>query len=795
MSRKIFSAVLALLMLLSAFLTACSPDDPTVTPSDTPVPTSPESPSGTPAETPTETEPPIEPTPDIDPTADGTLWYYEDFEKYELSGDSTYTANALGWDYDRTTDATIRTNTAQYHIADKDGSRQLYIKNYDGAKDAKDSFITILSDRQFSYLHKLNYTYQYDLTYDTSYEKTRYIVLVSEYNGSDYYNSAHVRSGGYANHECKTGEEWRQYDSTIPSSGSKSLASRLLGKSVEKNALKDISISIRYVVNWQDGHNVYVRVNTEGYPGTGVWTQIGKYDAGGNAVECLDPERGGAAMAFKVGGRQNGYIDNIMIWCGNGDEPTDKDFAILTSKTACHRFYNINGERICVLCQKTEEEAKEGWLLDGIPQYDGGAYSDNVYLAGQGLVSTLPLALEAKLQIISSTSAAEFNAYIDKLEGENYELEYTRDADGNLFRSYIKGTVRVYAYYIAATREARVIRENANMSLSADKFGYKYTPKGGESSEIYQYGLPMVDAAHTWGAGFVDRGMLYVIKLADDSVIIIDGGEATQFPESQVDNLMAFLREITDVGETGKVKIAAWYLTHPHGDHMQGFGLLLKKYHESLELERVIYNVTSAHSDDETAASNGQGVKKIIKYINQYYTGVKFIKPHTGMKIQLADITIETLYTHEDLVDPFTGKTEMANNSNEASMISMITFGVDKKFLLTGDIDARAASIAIENWKPETLRADVLQMAHHVLNDLSGLYNIVQAPFVFVTQSRFRIAQHKVSPDAIETVLKYASADNLFYQNEHTVGVGVVDGEIKKIYTRDVVYEVKDGSW
>ncbi len=813
LTNKILAALLALMMLIS--VVACTTDTP---PASSGEPTPEQTPAGTPAEstpeasTPEESTPaestPIETPPVVNPStgdldlgeeyaesgvlSKGALWYYEDFEKYPLTVDAIETANVLGWTYDMSSDAQFTSNTAQYTIADFDGSRQLFVRNI--FDNADDSFITFLSDRQFGYLHRQNYTFQYDMTYTAAGNGGRYIALINAFNGSNQYYSAYIRNGGYGGNECINGTTSPDFDSSIATQGANSVANRILGKGSRAGAFNNISISVRVAINWKNGIRMYIRVNDDGYPGSDVWTLVSESGTDHDAKPFFNRGWSDAALGFKVAGKQNGYIDNIVVWCGNGDEPADKSNPFLTSKTPCHKIIEAEGKKLCALCGKNESAIAKSWLLTELPKYEGGAYSDKTYLNGQGLDSSMPLEREGKMQIITGTNETEFLAYVKKLEAEGYAIDFSRELDGNVFRSLKNSTHRVYTYYIAATNEVRVIYERlASVGTIAD-FCYSYEPKAGESSAVYMYALPLRDATHKYADGYVDRGMFFVIKLADNSVIVIDGGEACQFNEAQLNNLMSFLREITGVGENGKVKIASWYLTHAHGDHYQGFAMLLKYHHDEIELQRVMYNVPSDHIGVSVVSNSG--LKKVIGYIKQYYGNLPFLKLHTGMTVQLADVTIDVLYTHEDLVDPLTGVSEIGGNYNESSAVSKFIFGGGKSFLCTGDIDAKASSILLQNWKAETLHSDVLQLAHHVLNNLSYFYDVIKSPVLIVPQSLHRIQEHKVAPTPYAAAKKYAKDNMIYFQNVETVGLGVENGEIKKIYSKPIIYIVnKTLSW
>ncbi len=769
----------------------------------------PTAPSDTPSETPAPTTPPvIEPEPEPeDPTKEGTLWFYENFEGYTLSADTSKAITALGWSYRQVSDATIATsNTAKFGIADYNGSRMLSVTNYVSGTTAKDSIATILTEYQMGFLHRFNYTYQYDVVYKDSSDEKRYFVMISEYNGSTHYNTGHFRANGGLNHEVNIGGgSFNKY------SNSTSVAAKLLGSAT---TFKDLSVSVRYQVNWDTGNKIYIRVNTPGYPESGNWVLAAQYDASTKTADIKYMYDAGAAIGLKIGGGINGYIDNILIWSGNGDEPADKSDPFLTTSSACHYMIDVGGGKLCALCGRTQSAIDGAWLLSDTPRFEGGTPSDEIYLCGQGIDPSQPISNEAKMQIISGTTAEMFNSYIAKLASNGYSLEFSNSGDGNLFRSYTKGTQRIYTYFIAAIGETRVISESTSYSMSPESFGYTYTPSASDTTVFYQYELPLRkdDGVYTYGNGYVDRGMLYIIKLADNSVILVDGGEASQWTDKRLGELWDFLRQITSTPDGGTLRISAWYLTHAHGDHLQGFGMLLKKYHQNIDLERVIFNLPSYNSPNAELREANSQLKKILGYIDQYCAddNVKFIKAHTGQKIQLANVTIDVMYTHEDLVDANTGLTEVGDDYNETSLVLKFTFD-GKSFMILGDTNVKGSAILMENWSESCLKVDVLQLAHHVLNDLTSLYKLIKASVILVPQSLGRMNSNRpYMNDYYETALAYVNADTVviddesrtnskmsYLQNEGTVGLSVVNGGVKKVFWRNIIsYEKRsDDTW
>jgi glyoxylase-like metal-dependent hydrolase (beta-lactamase superfamily II) len=77
------------------------------------------------------------------------------------------------------------------------------------------------------------------------------------------------------------------------------------------------------------------------------------------------------------------------------------------------------------------------------------------------------------------------------------------------------------------------------------------------------------------------NGMGYVIRLADGSFIVYDGGYTKRLPELW--NVLTTLNG----GEEGIV-IRAWLLTHAHGDHYAAFRAFAPLYADNVTLETVM---------------------------------------------------------------------------------------------------------------------------------------------------------------------------------------------------------------
>ena len=58
-----------------------------------------------------------------------------------------------------------------------------------------------------------------------------------------------------------------------------------------------------------------------------------------------------------------------------------------------------------------------------------------------------------------------------------------------------------------------------------------------------------------------------VIRLSDNSLILMDGGAKYQATKEGTGELMSFLREITGTSEGEKIRISSIIITHAHSDH------------------------------------------------------------------------------------------------------------------------------------------------------------------------------------------------------------------------------------
>jgi len=733
-----------------------------------------------------------------DAPADGTLVYFEDFEG-KRAVENAALAGSLKWklleksNFGKTDfSATI---SLKKHT---DGKALCFINCPPDVKSPSEGYVEILSGDKFGYVQDRDYTLQFDMQLSNA-EENGYFSLLTDFNGS-YYRAFDLYNSGTGKHRIYLGARWydlehssysEAYAADTGSKSEKTIAYRLLGKYYSgEDVLCDVPLSLRYVNEHGKGVSVYLRVNDPQLsPNAGEWILVSQTAKEAAGFKHLDHVMGDGSIVLKIGGAQNGYIDNIAIWLGTGEEPEDTSTWLLKG-AKCHEYvYNDAEEKVCIYCGNVKNNQ---WLLKVAPEYKGGVLSDRFEYGGIVRVnSSMPENEQSKMQLVSNTTKGEFEAYVKMLDNDSdFTKDYYRESGQNIYASFRNSAgKRVYAYYFGAVSEAR-ITENPLSTPSAEEFGYKYEKKPGDTTVLYQYGLNMARSPQypdeTYG------GMLYLIKTADNAIIVIDGGNFLHFDDAESNHLMSFMRDITGTPAGEKVRIAAWLVTHAHQDHMAGFTLFLTRHSKNVEIERIMFNVSSCFSSHGLYSAMYSEAGTLCKYIEKY-AGKKydFYKPQTGELFDIADIQIEVLYSHEDAFDVANAKPTSGEYNNACSVFRIVMDG--KVFLVTGDINKPAMSLLMQNQPKELLQADILQPAHHLLNVLTPLYEIMTPSVVLIPGN----PDHYKSNTNCRLMQKNfeETADMVLFCYKGTYGVAVENGKLKRVYTDENVYSKGYTGW
>ncbi len=467
------------------------------------------------------------------------------------------------------------------------------------------------------------------------------------------------------------------------------------------------------------------------------------------------------------------------------EKNTNGDFWIIDSQT---RF------------DCADEYARDGWSL-AVPAYEGGTLASDRYDAGTGIDKDDPLVANlerAYMMCVSGTTRNEFTAYENKLVNCGYVLDSQStllDANGttqNPYRLYRKGYNLLYVYYNESKKEARIIEDQT--SVVESEFEYSFAADANTATEIYMYGMKYSSTGEATSDA-TNCGAFYIIKQADNSVILIDGGAGLQSTAAAKAGLWSFLREITGTDDNEKVTVACWIISHPHEDHFMLAYDVLKEHRTQIDLQRVMFNFPNP-------VVTGENVYEFRGNIDNYFPNVRFLKCHTGQSIHLGSIDIDILMTHEDLVNASTGESTLNDNGrggNSMTSLMMFTLPDGTKFLSLGDFEEEQQDPLFEYLDESVLKCDIVTVAHHGYNEVEATYSAAQAKYALWsnhTSDGFDKGFYGIGASWQYTRaqniigwLKSANNNiqpNIYYAGVHTVKLTCVNGTITATTTTPV---------
>ncbi len=396
---------------------------------------------------------------------------------------------------------------------------------------------------------------------------------------------------------------------------------------------------------------------------------------------------------------------------------------------------------------------------------------------------------------VTGMSSSDYTAYVAKLKSNGF-VEYTTNSiNGNLFGTYIKtddgsNMVAYTAYYPEGT--GYVTGSEGSLSWTFDTVSnmnkitqsncrITYGPltflPGTEEITASSTGVratPSIMAPARMNAYMRSSGMCYVIQLLDGSFILLDGGNSDgkvvlggdgadkddsayytyqngawvkqNTPTSN--DTKAIYDLLVEMSPDEKPVIAAWIMSHAHGDHINMSFTFMERYHDKVDVKMFAHNFPEA-TTGVNLGMNGT-IAKYNTYIDTYYPDAERWIVHTGQKLYLPGCSIEIFFTPEDfygIYDQVTfngySKGQMAfENGNETSLMYRITVG-DTKFMVTGDSEIENCTLAGTRYQ-NALESDILQTPHHGLNGPElGFYEYVDPKIVL-----WSIDEHRMAVDA-----------------------------------------------
>ena len=425
---------------------------------------------------------------------------------------------------------------------------------------------------------------------------------------------------------------------------------------------------------------------------------------------------------------------------------------------------------------KTVDNPSDPWHLD-LPKPAAGVIADGIYYSGPGLENDADgnLDYSSQMQIISEVSAEDFQNYVDELVKAGYSEIAKTCLEKNIHAQLAGPDKTVYAYYTDSEGCMRVICENT--VVTQDEFSFKSEASG--KTGIYQFAFHYGKNTHNT----MDCGMLYALLPGDGSVMVMDACHIYQTSEETYREIYDFLRDITGTPEGEKIRISNWFITHSHSDHLAGASGFLRRFHDKVDVERVMLNFPAF----SVRPASTPYASEFRHTLRTYFPDAAYIRPHTGMHLDMADMAIDVMYTHEDAVTAEAPAKYPLRDFNCTSTVLKVSMG-GRTAILFGDTNVEAEAIITRNYTSDSWKADLVQVAHHCINYLDILYPWCQAPVILVPCG-VNNAYSEKNFKKLQGALKYAT-DGAYFESEATYGVCPSENGFVQCYERPLVGNV-----
>jgi len=320
---------------------------------------------------------------------------------------------------------------------------------------------------------------------------------------------------------------------------------------------------------------------------------------------------------------------------------------------------------------------------------------------------------------VTATDGKAFMAYLEGLEALGYKRTWENHLEGNDFYEMEKDTRIIHCAFMGRLGIARFTDVRTGCSIA----GFGSEPSEG-TLELCQFGLHY---GYNRPLQCIDCGMLYILKLPDNSLFIIDGGQLEQATQASMKEAIRVMRRMSRAPEGKRIPIPGWFCTHAHNDHMDMLSRLMMSYHQELDIQRVLFSFPSSKSFKIAFQAY-----ILMERIIQFYPEASYLKVQSGHSFQLASVRFDVLQTHGDSTGEHGDET--IGRFNDTSAVLKISYD-GASFLVLGDIDNSAQRILLSSYTDKTLHCTVIQAAHHLINKLDQLYAVARPYAALVPQS------------------------------------------------------------
>lgn len=294
----------------------------------------------------------------------------------------------------------------------------------------------------------------------------------------------------------------------------------------------------------------------------------------------------------------------------------------------------------------------------------------------------------AYMRLIKGAAESDFSKICGECEKLGYTIFQRNDLEENRHASY-NGDMLIHIYFCPSEKSLRVICDPFSARFECEE--PKYERRCG--SALWQF-----ENDHS----YIDCGMCYILRCADNSFFIIDSGHFLQPNDHK--RIYRFLRERTPDGE--RTVIAGWFFSHAHDDHVSQFVDFIREYGSAVEIERLYYN--DAPIDHRDSMSWGESNKKYIRRFEDCARScnIPAVKLHTGQRFFVRNLRFDVLCTQEDVWPQ-----SLENFNNTSCVLALEADGT--KIIFPGDAADVESDIMTARYTEKTLGCDIMQQSHH----------------------------------------------------------------------------------
>lgn len=311
----------------------------------------------------------------------------------------------------------------------------------------------------------------------------------------------------------------------------------------------------------------------------------------------------------------------------------------------------------------------------------------------------------ATTTLYENCEEADYTGYLTTLKNA-YFTEYATNSYGdNKFATFVKGNTTVNVEYTPAMATI-LVTEQVTDVLPTKNEDNKYTDLG------YQPLIIQIDHNGATGGGI---GMSYVMRLADGSFIVVDGGHTEKMYEN-ADRIYSILKEYSP---DQKPIIAAWLFTHGHDDHISAATSFIEKYSNDVVIEEFIFNFPSLEQYASVTSSvagkmSYVSVSTFLISIKAFFPNAKISTCHSGYKYNIRNAVIDIMFTLEDVFPKVLGANYTdINDTCTNYKISFSNSNVDQSLLITGDSATLECAAMLKKYSGAELSSTFVQTIHH----------------------------------------------------------------------------------